>query len=180
MQAGIDVPVLSVDSMQGREADVILLSCVRADPTAGLGFVADPRRVNVALSRARESLLVVGSAQCLQVERIWHSALKGLQKFAGIPACIAALEAAVPRGWGAPRQATSPTRRRERTSADREFEEELAPAPQVTAAKFEQRDSGIPDDWDASDDDDAAGPVEPPDAWDEESSDEGGERRCCG
>ena len=149
---------------------------MNAIPAAGLGFVADPRRVNVALSRARESLVVVGSAQCLQVERIWHSALKGMQRFNGAPACIAALEAAVPRGWGAPRQAISPPRRGERTSADREFEEELAPAPEVTAAKIEQRDSGIPDDWDASDDDDdAAGDVgvgDPPEGWDEESSDE--------
>jgi len=57
-----DVAVLSVDSMQGREADVIILSCVRADVAGGLGFVADARRVNVALSRARESLVVCGSS----------------------------------------------------------------------------------------------------------------------
>ena len=181
---GIAVPVLSVDSMQGREADVILLSCVRADPAGGLGFVADPRRVNVALSRARESLIVVGSKQCLEVERIWNSSIKNLQRFMGPNECIKETEATIPRGWGAPR-VISPERdrRRERSSVDREFEEDLPPAAPVVE-RLEQRDSGSPDDWDASsDDDDAAtvavaagaspGTMEPPAAQDDSDDNDG-------
>jgi len=174
----LEVDVLSVDSMQGREADVIILSCVRADVTGGLGFVADARRVNVALSRARESLIVVGSARSLEVERIWHSALKGLQRFGSARECQDALEAALPRGWAQPRQAASPQRdpKAERSSADREFEADESPSSSPAKA-LEQRDSGIPDDWDASDDDDADLGLNSPDApkenWDDESSDDG-------
>ena len=163
----LGVAVLSVDSMQGREADVIVLSCVRADVAGGLGFVADARRVNVALSRAREALVVVGSARCLEVERIWHSTLKGLQPFGSAREHTDAIEAALPHGWARPRVQVERDPRAERTSADREFEDVPSPPkPGVADAKLAQRDSGdIPDDWDASSDDE--------DGKDEASSMEG-------
>jgi len=63
------VPVVTVDAMQGREAQVIILSCVRTGD--GLGFLADPRRICVALSRAREALVVVGDARALSRNRTW-------------------------------------------------------------------------------------------------------------
>ena len=168
---GLEVPVLSVDSMQGREADLIILSCVRAEVGGGLGFVADAKRVNVALSRARESLVVVGSKQCLEVERIWHASFKLMQKFAGAAACVKEIEGTIPRGWGAPRVVEAlRDRRGERSSADKEFEEE-EPAPAPAEKKLEQRDSGIPDDWDASSEEGDAptvgvGDSEPPEGWD--------------
>ncbi|KAJ1478829.1 AAA domain-containing protein [Baffinella frigidus] len=69
----IGVEVSTIDSFQGREVDVAVLSCVRAGPqTRGLGFVADLRRLNVALTRARATLLVVGDARALsQGSRDW-------------------------------------------------------------------------------------------------------------
>lgn len=70
-----DVDVVSVDAMQGREADVIVLSCVRTSGY-GLGFLADWRRLNVALSRAREQMVVVGTQSCLETDRNWRQALQ--------------------------------------------------------------------------------------------------------
>ena len=59
---GTGCEVHTVDSFQGREADTVVLSVVR-DGTAGtLGFWSDPRRVVVALTRARTRLVVVASA----------------------------------------------------------------------------------------------------------------------
>ncbi|RZD46711.1 MAG: hypothetical protein CXT66_07280 [Methanobacteriota archaeon] len=58
------VKVHTVDGFQGKESDFILLSMVRNnDKTAGgrWGFVSDPNRLNVALSRAREGLILFTS-----------------------------------------------------------------------------------------------------------------------
>ena len=58
--------VNTVDGFQGREKDVIVLSCVRAMADRGLGFVSDKNRMNVALTRAKYSLIIVGHAETLQ------------------------------------------------------------------------------------------------------------------
>ena len=62
-----DVHVLSVDSVQGSEADVAIISTVRSKtdkPSVG-SFMMDRRRVNVALSRAKQLSVIVGNAETL-------------------------------------------------------------------------------------------------------------------
>ncbi len=58
--AAIDVEVCTLDRCQGREADVVLLSLVRSRATA---FLSLPKRWNVALTRAREGLFLVGNLE---------------------------------------------------------------------------------------------------------------------
>ena len=60
-----DVRVSTVDSFQGDECDVILISMVRCNKGARVGFLSDARRMNVALTRAKHSLIVFGSADTL-------------------------------------------------------------------------------------------------------------------
>jgi superfamily I DNA and/or RNA helicase len=62
---GIDVSVLTVDAAQGKEFDIVLYSAVRSNPSGNIGFLRDKRRLNVALSRARDGLLIVGDARSL-------------------------------------------------------------------------------------------------------------------
>ncbi|EGU86518.1 hypothetical protein NW756_004738 [Fusarium oxysporum] len=55
------IEVSSIDRFQGREADVIVFVTVRCKEHREIGFLKDMRRMNVALTRARSALIVVGS-----------------------------------------------------------------------------------------------------------------------
>lgn len=66
------VDVNSIDGFQGREKDVCIFSVVRAPERGrGLGFVSDERRINVGLTRAKNSLIVIGSAKALKSDKCW-------------------------------------------------------------------------------------------------------------
>ena len=60
------IQVMTVDSFQGSEADVVLISFVRANAKASVGFLKDFQRLNVALTRAKHSLILFGSAATLE------------------------------------------------------------------------------------------------------------------
>jgi hypothetical protein len=69
-----------VEQLVGVVADVAILSTVRAGAAGaaaaagaggGLGWLADSRAITSSLSRARESVAVVGSSRCLAAERSW-------------------------------------------------------------------------------------------------------------
>lgn len=57
--------VKTVDGFQGQEKDVIIFSAVRCSESGGIGFLQDERRLNVAITRAKHSLCVVGSVSTL-------------------------------------------------------------------------------------------------------------------
>ena len=60
------IEVGTVDAFQGKEFPIIVLSCCRHDPVRGtVGFLALPNRLNVALSRAQQQLIIVGSQATL-------------------------------------------------------------------------------------------------------------------
>ena len=59
------ITVNTVDAFQGQERDVVIVSLVRANEDGQIGFLADLRRMNVAITRARMKLIIVGSPQTL-------------------------------------------------------------------------------------------------------------------
>ena len=59
---GEAIEIFSVDGFQGREKEAILISLVRANENGDIGFLSEIRRMNVALTRARRKLLVVGDS----------------------------------------------------------------------------------------------------------------------
>lgn len=62
----MSIEINTVDAFQGRETDIVFYSVVRSNNDGKLGFLKDVRRLNVAFSRARELLVVVGDHQCAQ------------------------------------------------------------------------------------------------------------------
>ena len=60
-----DIEAGTVNAFQGREKDVIIASFVRSNDLQELGFVADPRRLNVTVSRARRLFIGIGDAGTL-------------------------------------------------------------------------------------------------------------------
>ena len=54
-----------MDSFQGSEADVVVLSAVRANANGTVGFLSDKGRLNVALTRARRLCMVLGNLDTL-------------------------------------------------------------------------------------------------------------------
>lgn len=77
-----DIEFNTVDGFQGREVDILVLSTVRAavqnspDMLSSIGFVADVRRMNVALTRAKLSLWILGNARTLRTNNNWAALVK--------------------------------------------------------------------------------------------------------
>ena len=65
--------IKTVDGYQGREKDVIVLSAVRANEAGEMGFLTDRRRLNVAITRARRGLIVLGHPRTLRNDSSWAS-----------------------------------------------------------------------------------------------------------
>jgi superfamily I DNA and/or RNA helicase len=59
------ISINTVDAFQGQERDAIVISFVRSNNTQEVGFLNDVRRTNVAMTRARKKLLLVGDSATL-------------------------------------------------------------------------------------------------------------------
>ncbi|TPP67167.1 putative NAM7-nonsense-mediated mRNA decay protein [Fasciola gigantica] len=71
-----NVEISTVDGYQGREKDYIILSCVRSNQKRNMGFLKDPRRLNVALTRARYGLILIGDPNTLSKDPLWYELLR--------------------------------------------------------------------------------------------------------
>ena len=73
------VEVRTVDGYQGREKEVIVFSCVRSNKDGNVGFLSDARRLNVALTRAKRGLIVVGDPDTLRYDEGWEAWLNHIR-----------------------------------------------------------------------------------------------------
>ncbi|XP_031256233.1 uncharacterized protein LOC116114218 [Pistacia vera] len=70
---GFTVKVKSIDGFQGGEEDIIIISTVRSNKSGSIGFLSKPQRINVALTRARHCLWILGNERTLtHGESVWE------------------------------------------------------------------------------------------------------------
>lgn len=74
------ITVGTVDGFQGQERDVIVISLVRDNAEGNIGFLRDLRRMNVAMTRARMKLIIIGNAQTLSRHRFYRELAEHIRR----------------------------------------------------------------------------------------------------
>jgi len=74
-----EIEVKSVDGFQGREKEIMLISAVRSNMVGKVGFLNDWRRLNVAITRAKSGLIVVGDRTTLCHDPHWNGFIEWCQ-----------------------------------------------------------------------------------------------------
>ncbi|MFN3402527.1 MAG: AAA domain-containing protein [Cytophagaceae bacterium] len=74
------ISVNTVDGFQGQERDIIYISMVRSNSDGEIGFLSDVRRMNVALTRARKKLVVIGDSGTLSNHKFYRDFLDYIDK----------------------------------------------------------------------------------------------------
>ena len=70
-----DIRVDTIDSFQGQECDVVYISLVRSNDKSEIGFLRDTRRMNVAMTRARKKLIMLGDSATLGAHEFYSQLL---------------------------------------------------------------------------------------------------------
>ncbi len=76
----IDMDINTIDSFQGQERDIIYISLVRSNEKGEIGFLKDYRRMNVAMTRARKKLVVIGDSATLGKDPFYEAFLEYCEK----------------------------------------------------------------------------------------------------
>jgi len=73
LHRGLNIEVNSIDGFQGQEKDLILISLVRSNENGEIGFLADERRLNVGMTRAKKKLVMIGDLGTLGGSELYTS-----------------------------------------------------------------------------------------------------------
>ena len=73
----------TIDSFQGQERDIVYISMTRSNNDSIIGFLSDIRRMNVAMTRARKKLVVIGDSATLSVHPFYDGFITEVQEQGG-------------------------------------------------------------------------------------------------
>lgn len=76
----MDVEVNTVDGFQGQEKDIIYISLVRSNDQGNIGFLSDERRLNVAMTRAKKKLVLIGDMATLSYHELFRKLADYMEK----------------------------------------------------------------------------------------------------
>jgi len=76
-----EMRISTIDSFQGQEKEIIILSLVRSNDDGDIGFLKDYRRMNVAITRAKEQLFVTGDSATIGADPFYNSFLSYIEKY---------------------------------------------------------------------------------------------------
>ncbi len=80
LPASLDLSVNTIDGFQGQERDVVYISLVRSNSKSEIGFLKDYRRMNVALTRARKQLVVIGDSATIGTDPFYSGFIDYVEK----------------------------------------------------------------------------------------------------
>ena len=75
-----DLRISTIDSFQGQEKEVIIVSLVRSNDDGDIGFLKDYRRMNVAITRAKEQLFVIGDSATIGGDSFYNAFLTHVEQ----------------------------------------------------------------------------------------------------
>jgi ATP-dependent RNA/DNA helicase IGHMBP2 len=77
------IDINTIDSFQGQERDIVCISLVRSNSRSEIGFLADIRRMNVAITRARKKLIVIGDSATLSLSEFYSKFIEYAEEKGG-------------------------------------------------------------------------------------------------
>jgi len=78
-----EIRISTIDGFQGQEKEIIILSLVRSNPESIIGFLKDYRRMNVAMTRAKEKLFVIGDSSTIGKDKFYAQFLEYVESING-------------------------------------------------------------------------------------------------
>ena len=76
-----NIRISTIDSFQGQEKENIVLSLVRSNDDGDIGFLKDYRRMNVAITRAKEQLFIIGDSATIGADPFYNAFLTYIEKY---------------------------------------------------------------------------------------------------
>ncbi len=78
-----NIDINTVDSFQGQERDIVYISLTRSNTDNAIGFLSDIRRMNVAITRAKKKLIVIGDSSTLSKNKFYSDFIAYTEKING-------------------------------------------------------------------------------------------------